>query len=1039
MRTLVKAYTLSECMDAMTEYVESFERLGKKNVIFCEDRLTLIAERALTRRLGGSLHSSVTTFARFLKTDERVLSKQGSVMAIGSIMAKLQEEGKLQCFKTSFGVANNAKYIYETIAQFAASEVTPQTLDESISLLPDDMLRRKLFDLRLIYEEYEKLLVEKRYIDESKYLSLLPDCIRADKSLKDANVFFLCYSSFTAQAAQAIRAINQTAKNVIGIFCDGEEEIYTHHASKTFCRVCEEFEKVTIRNFGVALDGEAETLRVGLYEPERLADGSKKAPTDKIRLFEGEDLRTETEYIAVQISKKMRENPKLRYRDFAVLVPSVADYSLPLKKTFEEYGIPCFFDEKKSLKSHPLSAFLIACLEAARDGYSPSSVHTVAQNYFFGESDEYRNYLLKYANHRGGVTKELRPKDQLTGYDYAYLEGCRERFLTISTAFKGVSTGKSYCDAIRKILSEFDVEKKLNKLTEEVQDIALQSFLGQIFNALEKVLLEAEYLLAKTNLSIAEFSAIFSEGLSATELSLIPLKSDAVFVGDVTSGRIEKVGVLFVAGLTDSVPSCSDDTALISDKEIERLAAVKTMLEPTVAQVNLRHRENVCLNLCTFIDELHLSYPLGAGGEMPSVSEILRYVHGIFVGKDGKELRVKKAFTEEEFPYACSSKAPAVRRMIAERAAFENRQTNKHVKYDSLFEALRLLGVSVSPEEYEKRKFVSIDRAEELFFSGGRISPTMLERYFACPFANFTEKGLKLKEREESAVVAVDSGNFIHELLERTTKKLSSLETEEQAESLAREEGEKLLQDPIFAAQSDTARGAYASERLMKEGVAVVRAVYRQLKKSEYNVEGMEVPVSTEEFHGKIDRVDATDKYVRVIDYKTGKISASPEEYYTGKKLQLPLYISAIAGDRTPAGIFYFPASYDFKSDGEGRYRMVGYMNGDKDALLKGDKTLTDQEKSEFFDADLSEKKTKWMLPEEDFRDFIEYASYVAKQAKSELKSGYVEPTPYEGACKYCEYGGICGFNTCKEKPRKVGEVQVEEIVNTVRECKGED
>ncbi len=46
----IGAYTLSECMEIMARLVAAGERESeeKRGVVFCEDRLTLIAERALT-------------------------------------------------------------------------------------------------------------------------------------------------------------------------------------------------------------------------------------------------------------------------------------------------------------------------------------------------------------------------------------------------------------------------------------------------------------------------------------------------------------------------------------------------------------------------------------------------------------------------------------------------------------------------------------------------------------------------------------------------------------------------------------------------------------------------------------------------------------------------------------------------------------------------------------------------------------------------------------------------------------------------------
>ena len=158
MRTVVHTYTLSECMQTMAEYVSAYEQSGGYNLVFCEDRLTLIAERAIVKKLGGTFHTSVSTFARFLKTDAKLLSKQGSVMTVGAIMSNLQKQGRLRCFTSSTAIGNNAKCIYETLAQLASSEVTSDTLKESLALLPEDMLKNKISDLAEIYEAYTAFL-----------------------------------------------------------------------------------------------------------------------------------------------------------------------------------------------------------------------------------------------------------------------------------------------------------------------------------------------------------------------------------------------------------------------------------------------------------------------------------------------------------------------------------------------------------------------------------------------------------------------------------------------------------------------------------------------------------------------------------------------------------------------------------------------------------------------------------------------------------------------------------------------------------------
>ena len=1042
MNTIIKAYTLSECMEEMSAYAAAFEQTGGRNLIFCEDRLTLIAERALLARLGGTFFSQVTTFARFLKGNETAISKQGSVMAVGDCMTKLQREGKLQCFTTTSGVGSYAASIYETLAQFSASQITPETLRESLRLLPEDTLKRKVADLAEIYEAYSTFLSEKGYLDESKYFSLLPDKIRTNEQMKDANVFFLGYSSFTAQAKETVRAALESAKNVVGIFCGGEEDLYTNSAVCAFEEVCREYGKVHVLEKGSPLVGEAEALRKGLFNP--VYTQGEKLKTDKIFAFEAEDKMAEAEYVAVQIRRALAQESQMRYRDCAILVPNVIEYALPLKRALAEYKIPYFIDEKRSLKNHPLAMFLLDCFKVVREKFSPTSVQSLTSNYFFGDSAEYRNYLYKFANYRGGAKREIKKNEAVTElFAFPCLEEGRERLLKATSNIKAKGKGSGYCAAVRQILVDFDVENRLETLKNHVDDVAQQSFLSQIYRALDALLNEAQLLLGDKDMTIAEFSAVLQDGLEATEISLIPLKSDAVFIGNITESRIEKVSHLFAMGMTDQVPSSNNDTAIVSDKEIARLQEVKTLLEPTVAEVNLRHRESVCLNLCTFMRELHLSYPLSADGSEPTKSEIFHYVNQTFCGNDGETIQVRKQIAETQLAYQCSAPTPALRKLLLARDEFVRRKTDSRQTYSSLFTALDKLSVTEKDDFLREREGqVCVERGEELFFRNGKISPTALEGYFSCPFKNFVERGLRLKEREETAVLAVDTGNFVHELLEITTKKMSEIQTEEDMRDYALTIGAELLKKPIYSVQSDTASGSYFSEKLLKEGADVVMGAYRQLANSKFAVEETEKTISTPDFHGKVDRVDGTDRYVRIIDYKTGSIDDVASSYYTGRKLQLQLYMSALKGERIPAGVFYFPASVDYKDSDEGRFKMQGFLNGDSDALLAGDTTLTEGKKSEFFPATLGDNsRSKRVMDEETFRDFLDYSVFVARQGCEEIKGGFIAPSPYKGACEYCKYGGMCGFNreTCAIRSEEtIDAPTIAEIARQTRDGKEE-
>ena len=292
--------------------------------------------------------------------------------------------------------------------------------------------------------------------------------------------------------------------------------------------------------------------------------------------------------------------------------------------------------------------------------------------------------------------------------------------------------------------------------------------------------------------------------------------------------------------------------------------------------------------------------------------------------------------------------------------------------------------------------------------------------------------------------MATDSGDLVHRLLEEISQLARNFETEEGLRVFAYEKCKELLDSSAYKMQQDTEVGSYASERMLKEAVEIAAAVYRQIVNSEFSVEGTEVEIKGEFIKGKVDRMDVTDKYVRIIDYKSGSISDKPGDYYTGQKIQMQLYMSEVKGNRTPAGVFYFPASVNFmsKESAENRFRMSGFMNGDEQALRAGETNIQDDVKSEYFEATLKEnKKLSKVMDEKKFVDFLDYGVLVAKKGCQELKEGYIAPTPYEGNCRICRYGGLCGFSTEVSEPRSEGLITTTAIAEIVRVAKeeGED
>lgn len=991
---------LDEGMEFLKNYVRAAEERGERTVIFCEDRLTLLAEQAVCRAVGGTFLTSVTTFARFLRCSGKTLSKQGAVMAVGRILAK--NEDKLTCLSFRGGMKSGAAAVYEMLSQLFASKVTGEML---LTALPEEgLLREKLRDLAFVYGEYENFLAKSGYADENRYLSFLPDAIRKDRTMPASNVVFLGFSSFTAQALDGVRAAADTAKNVLGLFPAGKAEIYANQAATAFRRVCAEYGEARVSQLKIppGRRGAADILREGLYEPEVFSPiRPPQASGGAVRVATVRDEEEELRFVCANIRKIVSEGD--RYSDVAVFLPDVQGYSLLLAKIFGEYDIPYFADLKKPLSAHPFAYFALSLLRGVSDGFTPESAERVLSSVYFGDGGEYRNYLAKFGNYRGGIRRDIKEGEAVKEYDRENLVRLHERFLAAAGIFSRKMTGKQFCGGIRKLYADCKAADKTEALAAACGDAAQAAYLSAMEKSLDGVLSEAEELLSDAVLTAADFAALLEEGLRVSEISLLPLRRDEVFVGDVFQSRTQACKYVFALGMTDGVPARGEDTALLSDKEMQRMEAVKIKIEPSVAQVNARTRESVCLNVCAFTHRLFLTYPAGRD-EDASESEILRYARRIFSDTDE---------SEDLFLYHCMQPMPALKELLLQRDAYREGREDSRGKYASLYAALQK---TEGTKERGKRLFEGkppvffVENGEKLFFSDGEASPTLLETYYTCPYRSFTAMGLKLKEREETALMATDAGTFVHYVLERTAKKADELPDEESCVAYARGVAEELFSTPRFSSLKDTAAGRYSGERLAEEGAQVALEMYRQIKNSNFKVVHTEYEcrLPEERLHGKIDRVDGCGEYVRIVDYKTGAIDDTPASYYVGKKLQLQLYMSAVSAGKTPAGVYYFPASLRYTQAGEVPFRMLGFMNGSEEVIRNSDTTLQEGQKSRFFAASLGKNSSDKVMEEEDFRRFIAYSVLSGRKGSGELRRGFIAPTPYGDACRYCAFKGMC-------------------------------
>lgn len=1037
------APNLSSALDALKKIIIKNETDKKHTVIFCEDRLTLAAERIICSAVGGTFLSSVYTFARFLSSERGargdVLSSQGSAMAIRAII----EENKpsLKLFqKLSSSAAAGA--VYDTIALLYSSKISADDLKKAAL---GGLLGNKLADVALIYGEYEKYLSSSGKTDRNAYLRELPEVIKQSDKTKNADIVFLGFQSFTKSSSDCVKAAFSCAENTYGLFIGGAEAIYVNEAQAKFLKLSEEFTKADVIKLTSEGSPEAEKLRRSLFEPESYYS-DEKLKTSSVCIFEASDEEEELEFVAASIKRLVTDCGE-RFGKISVMLPDVKGTERDLRRVFSQYRIPYYADRRHSLSEHAICSFILDYLSCALTGCAPSDTDAVISSPLFPESREdkdiFRNYALRLAAFRGGVKRQ--PDEEIlaaTGFDYGAVQRIRERFLSGLKRLPANGGAGAYCAGIRRLMADFGIAEKLDNLKEKFNDgyPAEAEFSGRVYESVLNVLDEAESITGDKPLPLKEFIKILKSGFAAAEISLIPPKADAVFVGDLATCANTGTDVIFACSLTGDVPCASSDTAFLSDREITALSSINLDISPKIYEVNMRRRETTALNICAFRKMLYLSYPVRSGGEESAPGEIISYAQAVFSTPSGNGLkpvnlkRLEK--TRKALAYYCSEKTPALKQLAS---------TGDTLVLSSVYSVLEENGykrnadaVLKPPEKFE------ISDGRDLFVTYNSVTPTMLETYFTCPYKNFIQQGLKLQEREEGAVRPIDTGNFIHTVLQKIAPELNGFKEAQEVKLRAEEIAKNLMDVPPYSSMKNSLSGEYTAAGLIKEAGKISCGMYEQLVNSKFKIAGAEIKCEIPlcdgvKLYGRIDRVDGYEDMVRIIDYKTGTVDSSATKYYMGLKLQLPLYLTAASKDKRGVGAYYFPAAEEYREKEDGVFRLQGFMDGSDEVVSVSDTTLKPKEKSAYFDAYLGGGRLDKAMPADVFADFITYSRLVARQGAEEMLEGNVQPSPAADACKYCKAGGSCGFALGADgEERSEKSVKCKDIADVVRKRRGD-
>lgn len=799
-----------------------------------------------------------------------------------------------------------------------------------------------------------------------------------------------------------------------------------------------------------------------------------RGSSEEVSLITCQNPREEANYVVRTIRKMVMEG-RYRYRDIGIVTGSGEVYEQELKEAMERLGVPYFMDQNRSILNNPCMESIRSVLAMIQEDFRYETMFRylkAGMSRLSGEEvEQLENYIIAcgirgYTWLKKPFVRKLRAMDE---GELEQLNCIREYFLQevgeLCEALQNKEqTVKEMIQTLCLFMERLSYQQQLKQYEtyfEQRGKLAEAKTYNQIYGNICEILDKMANILGDDRMDLEQFIHILEAGLEETKVGVIPAGLDQVLIGDMERSRFPDLKVMFIMGMNDGlIPKIEMSGGILNDRERELLMEKKLELAPTAKQNSMMESFYIYLNMTKPSEQLFLSYArVDNNGKSIHPSYLVGKIQALFP-------MLKKQEAEERKQSCMFTKEDSVEYLIEGIYAFL--QGKEHGFWREVFylwkeqeDGAALLNLILDAVFY-KNEESPLSNAVSKALYGEKLtgSVTRLEQYASCAFAHFLKYGLKLKEREEHRIRSLDLGNVFHKTLELFSKMLDERndtfrtiqenDRDELVERCVLEVVEQYQGDLFYSSK----RNQYMITRMIRIAKRTIWALQQHIKRGQFeptdfelsfqnykNLQATDVELEqgvSMSLQGTIDRMDTYEDeenlYVKIIDYKSGNTTFDVVDLYYGLQIQLVVYMNAaleVLGKRTkkaviPAGIFYYNIKDPFvdreSEDTElailKKLKMNGFVNQTPQIIEQ----LEKEDSNGYMTIPVSKlksgaysKASKVVTTEE----LLAVGNYVAQRMKAmgnEMIHGEINIAPYKlgekTACDYCEFGGICGFDT---------------------------
>ncbi|APC47467.1 helicase-exonuclease AddAB subunit AddB [Virgibacillus halodenitrificans] len=907
------------------------------------DQMTFQQESALfhDKDIVGSIRAQVVSFSRLAW---RILQETGggtkqfiSSVGVQMMLRKIIEEktDDWRVFQKAMEKQGFLTQLEKMITEFKRYNISPEALQSQMKEIEgyvhkesgEEALISKLDDLAYIYEKLMVALQDK-YIDSEDQLQLLADKISESSLLEDAEVYLDGFHRFTPNELVVVEALLKKCKSVtIALTVDGLEKEASeldlfYQTVKTYHQI----QQIAIEN-QIPLEETVQldpangrfSNRPYFAHLEQYFDVRPAPQFDgetPIRIAEAVHPRAEVEGVAQEVIRLVREE-NYRFRDLAVFIRQTDTYHDLIATIFEDYDIPVFIDEKRTMLNHSLIEFIRSVLDIVEGNWRYDAIFRVLKTGFIPVTDkeypltadaidELENYVLEYGirsrnrwlGDEEWVFQRFRGFDQATQTDtekeiQKRINRYRKQVVSALAPFdedmRRVSTIRELCERTYLLLEELGVPNRLEQMRElfdERSEIEKGREQEQVWNAVIQLFDEMVEMAGEETMTLTTFRATLDAGFETLKFAHVPPSIDHVIVGTIDRSRISGIKCSFLLGVNEGVwPMKPSGDGMINEQERELLAGHGLRLAETSKRQLLDDWFYMYIAFTSAKDKLWVSYPLSdEEGKSKMPSQLIKRVEDLFpiccehlLLQDPDELVEADRFitTPTKTRSALTAQLARNRKGYPVKPIWWhvlNWYITHHERYSTTYNVLQSL--------FYENKPINLDTETvgKLYPKQVKASVSRLETYYRCSYQHFAKYSLGLDERKTYKLDAPDIGQLFHEALKTITewvqkegRNFAQL-TKNDTEGYARKAVTNLA--PILQHQilHSSNRYKYIQQKLQE---VIARAAYilsEQARQSNFSPVGLELGFGTDQklppltlplpngyelmLRGRIDRID---------------------------------------------------------------------------------------------------------------------------------------------------------------------------------------